>query len=92
MRDYPFVFRNTLVDMGDVLRKIIQARKEDIEDFYNLPQRFLSGRNVGKLPTSSVDVNTTDKLGDIHYEEDFVYILIDNSGTLEWRRYAIGVF
>lgn len=92
MRDYPFVFKNTLTDIAEVLRKIIQCRKDDINDYNNLPQRFVMGRLVPKLPTSSSDVDPTDKLGDIHYEDDFGYILIDNSGTLEWRRYAIGVF
>lgn len=90
MKDYPYRFRPE--EHHYVLEKISQARKEDIEDWNNLPQRFLMGRKVGKVPSSSGDVSTGDKLGDISIQPDYIYILIDDSGSLEWRRAALGVF
>lgn len=43
-------------------------------------------------PTNSADVNEFDILYDIVRDEDFEYILIDDSGALAWRRIIMSVF
>lgn len=76
----------------EVVQEIVNAREEDIEAFGNLPNIFVSGRKVGKIPTSSADVVATDNVGDINYDASFLYILVDNAGTFVWRRVAIASF
>lgn len=43
-------------------------------------------------PVNSTDVNTFDILYDIVRDTDYEYVLIDNGGTLEWRRITMSVF
>jgi hypothetical protein len=55
---------------------------------------FLKGRlrTDRTAPTSSADVQTPDLLYDRVIKDDYEYILIDNAGTLEWRRLTASIF
>jgi hypothetical protein len=55
---------------------------------------FIKGRlrTDRVAPTSSADVQTPDKLYDRVVKNDYEYILIDNAGTLEWRRLTASIF
>jgi hypothetical protein len=55
---------------------------------------FVKGRlrTDRTAPTSSADVQTPDKLYDRVVKNDYEYILIDNAGTLEWRRLTASTF
>ena len=44
------------------------------------------------MPSSSTDTIGTEKVGDIAVDNSYFYIVVDNSGTLEWRRVAISSF
>lgn len=78
------------------LRQISNLRKGDVDTIALLPSVFLLARKVGKIPTSSADVSASDKLGDINWNVSggsaYLYILVDNAGTAEWRRVALGSF
>jgi len=43
-------------------------------------------------PSSSSDLIGTEKVGDISMDTGFLYIIVDNAGTLEWRQVAISSF
>lgn len=91
MKPYPILPRDPqLEDVFDVLGFINRERLNDVQDFNNIQNRFVAGRKVGKVPSSSADVVGTDKLGDLNYDASYLYILIDNAGTAEWRRASLG--
>ncbi len=76
-----------------LLEYILKERTNDVNDFINLQNRFMSGRKVGTMPTGASDVSDSDRVGDFNVFEDggtFYYVtLVDNSGTAEWRRTAL---
>lgn len=88
--DYPQLTSST--DIPIFLEAVSKERKTDLEDWNNLPSRFLKGRKVGKIPTSSTDVSVEDRLGDINYDASFFYILVYDGSNNVWRRIALGVF
>lgn len=81
---YPSLIKKDLPELVDVIDYIIKERRNDVNDFKNLPDQYISGRKVGKIPTS-VTAAATDRLGDFSYDSDNLYFVVDNSGTAEWR-------
>ncbi len=55
---------------------------------------FIKGRlrTDRTAPTSSADVETPDLLYDWVIKDDYMYLLIDDAGSLAWRRVAVGAF
>lgn len=86
MKTYPKLLKSDIDSVVSVLQFIIRERQNDVTENTNLPQIFIGGRKVGKIPTGSVDVVASDKVGDFNYDLDFLYILVNNAGTAEWRR------
>jgi len=81
----------------DWIDDVCTQRQQDRRDFENFSQLFIKGRNRSLLnnraePSSSSDVTSTDMVGDIMHTAGYLYILIDNSGTPEWRRVVISSF
>ena len=91
-KDYPYWGAETPDDVERQLRQICNIRKDDITTIQNLPQIFMSGRKVGKVPSASNDVAATDRVGDINYDASYLYILVDNGGTPAWRRATLGAW
>lgn len=89
LRDYPSWEAETLDQIKEQMRQIINIRKDDISVISQITSSFISGRKVGKVPASSIDIDPTDKVGDVNYTASYLYILIDNAGTPEWRRTAL---
>lgn len=89
LKDYPYWPAETIKDLKEQMREITHTRKDDIALVNNLPNIFISGRKVGKIPSSSADIVPTDRLGDFNYDADYLYIVVDNSGA-EWRRASLG--
>lgn len=89
-KDYPYWEATNEQDVRDQLQQITHIRKDDITQIQNLPNVFVGGRKVGKIPTSSADMAATDRIGDQNYDANYLYILINNSGTAEWRRASLG--
>lgn len=91
--DYPQITPRDMADVINLLTAITKERPDDINDFENLQNRFMSGRKVAKIPTGASDVADTDRIGDFNIAEDsgvFYFItLVDNGGTAEWRRSAL---
>ncbi len=89
-KEYPSGITNNLQEVQDQLRLICNTRKSDITQFNNLQQIFIGGRKVGRIPSSSLDVITGDVIGDFNVTSAFAYYLINNAGTPEWRKVAVG--
>lgn len=83
---YPYWPARTLSDVIEQLRLICNNRKDDIVQIQNIQSSFISGRKVGRIPSSSIDVIAGDVIGDLNYDPSFIYILLDASGTPAWRR------
>ena len=79
----------TIEDLMRFAKYIQRLRDQDISDFNNLSAVFMSGRKVGKIPSSSADIAATDKLGDFNYDDSYMYLVVDNTGA-EWRRITLG--
>ena len=92
-RDYPYFSEDFSESKSrEWLTQISYLRKSDIETIQSLPQVFLMGRKVGRVPSSSTDVISGDRVNDFNWTATYLYILVDNAGTGEWRRVALGVF
>lgn len=91
-QNYPYWPAKTLDDVKNQLLQITTLRKSDISTISQISSSFVSGRKVGKIPTSSTDVQTSDKVGDVSYNADYFYILVSNNGTPAWRRIALSTW
>jgi len=78
-------------DLARFCREVARVREEDVSDFNNLPNIFMQGRKVGKIPASSADT-IDNRIGDFNYDADYLYICVNDSGSAAWRRVAIGGF
>lgn len=87
---FPIVSK-TLEGLFDFIDEITRLRDDDLSDFDNLKNVFISGRKVGKVPSSSSDI-TGDRVGDFNYDASYIYICVDNAGTAAWRRASLGSF
>lgn len=89
---YPSLLKETIQDIAKVLREIVRLREsEDIGDFDNLTHTFMRGRKVEKVPASHSDTSTDDTEGDFNFSAAYLYIAVDDSGTLKWARVALNV-
>lgn len=78
----------------DFIKDITRLRQEeDVPDFTNLTQVFVSGRTTTRVPSSPTDVLVTDTLGDIVTDapNGFEYKLVDNAGTFIWDRRTLNI-
>lgn len=95
MQQYPVIPLDAEApELAKSLAYIQRLREEDITDNTNLVSRFMLGRKVGKIPTTSNDVAATDRIGDFNFALDasYMYFFVDNAGTPEWRRITMGAF
>jgi hypothetical protein len=86
MKNYPVIDVNNKQSIDELLEFIVKERKKDVDDFNNLTNVFISGRKVGKIPTGATDIDIADRIGDFNYDTSYIYIVVDNGGTAEWRR------
>lgn len=87
---YPDTFRDS--DIIQNLKEISRLREiEDIPDFTNLPNVFISGRTTYRTPSTPLDVLATDNIGDVTTDPagDFEYKLINVGGTPKWAQIAL---
>lgn len=90
MRPYPTIFSSDNAALKQALDFIGRERQADVQEFNNLPNVFITGRKVGKIPSASADVVATDRPGDFSYDASFIYICLNNAGTVVWRRATLG--
>lgn len=88
MKPYPKVISEDSALLASVLRFIVRERENDVTANNNLPQVFISGRKVGKVPTASADVAVTDRAGDFNYDTDYIYLFTGAA----WGRAALGTW
>lgn len=87
MKPYPNI--NSDSQLVDFCKNVARKRQDDIAAWNNLSSVFILGRKVDKVPTGSTD--TTDShVGDFNATASYLYVCVDNTGTAEWRRVAIG--
>lgn len=89
MKEYPYFRTSNEKDMEKLLLAITKERRSDIRAFDNLVNVFIRGRKVDKIPSGASDVAADDRLGDFNYSASYLYLCVDNSGTVEWRRAAL---
>lgn len=91
MRDRYIALRNSdTQSIVDWISHATRARDFDLEDFDD--QQSYNPRIYTRIPSSSSDLVGTEKAGDIAADTSFLYVVVDNSGTLEWQRVAISTF
>jgi hypothetical protein len=92
MEHYPSIsIRATEEDLVKWASLVTRFRQYDVADFNNLSNVFMSGRKVGKIPTSSTDITDGDRVGDFNYNASYLYLCVDNTGAA-WRRISLGVW
>ena len=92
MQSYPKIIEESVKSTTQALRIISRLREEDVLDRKNLDSVFMRGRKVNKVPSSSTDIDVTDRVGDFNYDADYFYIVVNDSGAAEWRRATLGTW
>lgn len=76
----------------ETYQQIVGMREDDVSDWDNLPKIYVRKSNRILAPTSSTDIIDSDRYGDTIFLNGFLYIIINNSGTLKWQRVALSDF
>jgi hypothetical protein len=79
---------------SDLMRRLVFVENQINDLPISLTSSFLKGRlrTDRAAPSSSADVQSPDQLYDIVINASYIYLLIDNSGALAWRRVSISTF
>lgn len=86
MIEYPSILNTQETESW--MRQVTELRNQDVADWNNLPELYMRGRKVDKVPSASTDTTGNQK-GDFNYDASYLYICVDNSGTLSWRRASL---
>ena len=92
MKDYPNLLTSDVSDIVNLLQYITKERKNEVNDFTNLNQVFISGRASARIPTGANNVLPTDRIGDIAYDYSSGYsyrLILNNTGAAVWSRTVI---
>lgn len=84
MKKFPTI-RNTQEEIYNLLNYIVKERNNDVRDFDNLKNIFISGRKVTKIPADASDVVATDRVGDFNYDNSYIYLCLNNGVDVVWR-------
>lgn len=79
-------------DVTRWLNRISQLRSiEDLPDYFNQRNIYVSGRSTTRVPSGSSDVVVGDRQGDqvVAVDGSYLYILVSVSGSLAWSRVAL---
>lgn len=76
-------------DIQTWIMNATRNRQFDLQDF---DKQTTENPRIYNAPSSSTDTIGNEKVGDMAADASFLYIIVDNSGTLEWRRVAISSF
>jgi hypothetical protein len=90
---YPTPFSPTLESIFNWARSISRIRTDDVGDYTNLPNIYMRGRKVGKVPTSATDIAVDDRIGDFNYDTVYFYFVVDTGGGVaQWRTLPVTNF
>lgn len=74
-------------DLKNWIKEVTRLRYEDTGDKDTLPDMYVRGRKSPRIPNSPTDVTDFDKVGDISYDGQWLYVLVEVSeGVLRWSR------
>lgn len=74
-------------DLKNWIKEVTRLRYEDTGDKDTLPDMYVRGRKSPRIPSSPTDVTDFDKVGDISYDGQWLYVLVEVSdGVLQWAR------
>jgi len=76
-------------DIRTWLINATRLRQFDLQDF---DKQTAENPRIFDAPSSSTDTVGTEKVGDMAADASFLYIAVDNAGTIEWRRVGISSF
>lgn len=76
-------------DIVQWLRNATRQRQFDLDDYQD---QVSNNPYIYPVPSSSSDLVGTEKVGDIAADASYFYVVVDNAGTLAWRRVAISSF
>jgi hypothetical protein len=91
LKPYPTNIPKTLDGVWNALLQITRLRPQDIGVVGNLPNQFVAGRKVNKIPASSTDVADSQP-GDFNCTTTFAYYCIDDAGTATWVQWPVSSF
>lgn len=74
----------------DWIFKATREREIDLQDYDN--QVSTNVVFFDYIPSNSNDLLGTEKAGDIAADTSFLYVVVDNAGTLQWQRVATATF
>lgn len=80
----------SLEDLVEWAYQATRARDFDLEDYDDM--NATTPRIYSYTPSSSSDLIGTEKAGDIAVDTSYIYVVVDNSGTLQWQRVATATF
>lgn len=72
--------------------EVTRQREQDKTKWRNLKEVVVRGRlrnNLRSTPSSSADVTATDNENDVMWDASYLYILVNNAGSLVWRRVGL---
>lgn len=75
--------------LTEFMKFIVRERTNDVHAWHDLPQNYVTGRKVGKIPTNAGDVADSDRVGDMNYDDAYIYLLTTVAGTATWGRTAL---
>lgn len=79
--------------LENIIEWIREAPRERIVDLDDYDEQEASNVKIyNYTPSSSSDLIGTEKVGDIAADTNFLYVVVDNSGTLQWQRVATSTF
>jgi hypothetical protein len=91
MRIYPTLSDDSNASLKEVLDFIIRERGRDVQDFGNLPSTFIGGRKVNKIPSGTTDI-VGSFVGDFSATTAGVFIAVNESSTVSWRKLTSSTF
>lgn len=90
-RNYKILPPNaTPEEIKDWIREATRERELDLADYNN--QVSTNVVYYDYTPSSSSDLIGTEKAGDIAASTSYLYVVVDNAGTLRWQRVATSTF
>lgn len=79
-------------DLEWTVSEIVRIRNdEDVRQYFELDQKFLPGRSTARVPSAPDDIQNSDRLGDVVYNQ--VTVIIDEEEvtiTYEYKLIKIG--
>ena len=79
--------------LSELVQWAVQATRERSKDLQDYDDQVATNAVIyDYTPTSSSDLIGTEKAGDIAVDTSYLYIVVDNSGTLQWQRVATSTF